>query len=222
MTRTELIAGFSYMAFQLVLLPYLLVRLNLILGFPLTDAQLNFVFFALDFICITVIFHRFLILSGKNALRRPFLCLRAAFLGLLLYWILSFGVNMLIVIISPDFFNVNDTSIMELTAQNYTLMAIGTVLLVPVVEETLYRGIIFRGLYNSNPASAYIVSALLFSALHVFSYIGMYPPVQLLLCALQYIPAGLCLGWAYVKADSIWAPILMHITINQIGILSMR
>ena len=60
----------------------------------------------------------------------------------------------------PDFSNVNDTSIMELTQQNYTLMAIGTVLLVPVVEETLYRGVVFGSLYKRSRVAAYTVSTL--------------------------------------------------------------
>jgi membrane protease YdiL (CAAX protease family) len=38
----------------------------------------------------------------------------------------------------------------------------------------------------------------------------------------QYLPAGLALAWAYEKADTIWAPILMHMTINQISITFMR
>ena len=44
----------------------------------------------------------------------------------------------------------------------------------------------------------------------------------LLLCFVQYLPAGLCLGWAYARADSIFAPTLMHMIINLIGMLAMR
>lgn len=222
MTRKEMIAGIIYLAVQLLVLPSLLLLLNDLFNSPLTPTELNFVFFAIDFLAITVIFHRFLIHSAKQALTKPFLCIRTAFLGLLLYWITSYLVGILIINIYPDFSNVNDQSIMALTQQNYTLMAIGTVLLVPITEETLYRGILFRGLYNRSPVLAFALSALAFSALHVVGYVGQYPPIHLAVCLLQYVPAGLCLAWAYSKADSIWAPILMHMTINQIGILSMR
>lgn len=222
MTPLETALGLTYLGIQTLILPSVLLQANLLLGNPLSVTQLNFVFFCIDFLCITLIFHQFLLTSVKAALSKPWVCLRSAFLGLLIYWLSSFFVNHFIVAVYPEFFNVNDASLIGMTQQNYTLMAIGTVILVPVVEETLYRGIVFRGLYNRSPILGYAVSTLAFSALHVLGYIGSYSPVHLLLCLLQYIPAGLCLGWAYVKADSIWAPILMHVTINQIGILSMR
>ena len=38
-----------------------------------------------------------------------------------------------------------------------------------------------------------------------------------LLCALQYLPAGVALGWTYEKADTIWAPILVHSMVNAVG-----
>lgn len=222
MTRTERILGFCYLPVQILLLPIVLVQGNLILGSPLSAAQLNFALFALDFICITVIFRRFLWQSLRQALSAPWQLLRYAGAGLLLYWIGSIAVNYFIFSVYPDFSNVNDASISELTQQNYTLMSVGTVLLVPVTEESLYRGLVFGSIYKRSRIAGYAVSTLIFAALHVVGYIGYFDPVHLLLCFLQYIPAGLCLAWAYVKADTIWAPILMHIAINQMGVLAMR
>ena len=222
LTQNERIWGCLYLAVQIIALPAAVQFINLILGSPLSDAQLNFVFFCINFICITVIFHRFLVNCGKISLSQPWLCLRYTGQGLLLYWLGSFLIGLLIAAVYPDFSNINDESIAYMTQQNYTLMSFGTVLLVPVVEETLYRGVVFGMLYEHSRVAAFIVSSLAFAALHVVSYIGYYEPLYLLVCFIQYIPAGLCLAWAYVKADSIWAPILMHITINQIGILSMR
>ena len=45
---------------------------------------------------------------------------------------------------------------------------------------------------------------------------------SVLLAALQYIPAGIALGWTYEKSNTIWAPILLHMTINAIsfGVMS--
>lgn len=221
-TRTETLLGLAYIPIQLLVLPFILLQVNLLLESPLSAAQLNFILFCLDFICVTVIFRRFLLESLKHGLSMPWRLLRFAALGLLLYWVGSFIVNYIIVAIRPDFSNVNDASISQLTKQNYNLMAISTVLLVPITEETLYRGMIFGKLYERNSIMGYVLSALLFALLHVIGYIGQYETAHLLLCYLQYIPAGLCLAWAYVKADTIWAPILMHITINQIGVMAMR
>lgn len=222
MTRAERTLGFAFLPIQILILPVLLVQGNLIVGSPLSPAQLNFALFALDFFCITVIFRQFLWQSMHQALSAPWQLLRYAGAGLLLYWISSFVVNYFIVTVYPDFSNVNDASISQLTQENYALVSVGTVLLVPVTEEALYRGVVFGSIYKHNRIAGYAVSALIFAALHVVGYVGNFAPVHLLLCFLQYIPAGLCLAWAYVMADTIWAPILMHIAINQMGILAMR
>ena len=222
MTRTETVFGLFYIGIQILVLPYLLVFGNQIFGNPLSKVQLNFLFFAIDFICIVTIFRGFLKKCAICGLEHPWRLLRYAGCGLLLYWAGSILVNVVILNVYPDFSNVNDQSILELTKENYLLMSIGTVLLVPVVEETLHRGVIFGTLYRVNPLVGYLVSTLIFSALHVINYINAFSPLHLFLCFLQYIPAGLCLAWAYVKADSIWAPILIHIAINQLGVLAMR
>ena len=46
--------------------------------------------------------------------------------------------------------------------------------------------------------------------------------LPLALCFLQYIPAGIALAWSWKRSGNIFSPILMHITINALGILSMR
>ena len=222
LTQAETFWGWIWLPVQLVALPVILEVGNLLLGQPLSVAELNFIFFCVNFIGVTVIFRKFLIKNGSVALSLPWKCLRYAAIGLILYWLLSYVYSVLLYFIAPDFANVNDNAIGSMAQENYSLMAFGIVLLVPVAEETLYRGLIFGSLYNRNRLVAYGVSIAAFAALHVVGYIGYYPVKQLLLCFFQYIPAGFSLAWAYAKADSIWAPILMHIAINQVGILSMR
>jgi membrane protease YdiL (CAAX protease family) len=141
--------------------------------------------------------------------------------ALALYWVSSILISHIILYLDPSFANVNDENIASLADQNYPLMTIGAVLLVPIVEETLYRGVVFGKLYQKNIPLAYCVSITVFSALHVVEYIGVYPSFKLLLCFLQYIPAGLFLAWSYVKSDTIWVPIFIHMTLNLIGMLAM-
>lgn len=222
MTRTETLMGWIYYPIQLLVLPFLIALANLLLGNLLSDSWINIVYFSVNFLCIFLIFRHFLIENAKVAAETPFRCLRCAVVGIIAYWLLSYVVQIFILVVDPDFFNVNDAYISSITQENYSFMALGTVLLVPVAEETLYRGLIFGQLYNRNRLAAYLVSSAAFAVIHLLNYFGRYDPLLLALCFLQYLPAGLCLGWAYANADSIWAPILMHITINQIGILSMR
>lgn len=222
MTQQEVALGYGYLVLELFALPILLQLGNALLPQPLTDTELNFLFFGLNFLVTTVIFRKFLLKHGKYFLSDIFGCLRGSLHGFVAYWVLNYIVGSMIMLIAPDFYNVNDSAISTMIDQNTGLMSFGTILLAPVAEELLYRGLIFRGLYNRKPLLGYLVSTLAFAGLHVVGYIGLYSPLHLALCLLQYIPAGICLGWAYAKTDSIFAPILMHIAINQIGILSMR
>jgi membrane protease YdiL (CAAX protease family) len=139
-----------------------------------------------------------------------------------LYYVATYLIGLFIQAVYPDFSNVNDSSIQSMAAENYAIMLIGTVLLVPLTEETLFRGLIFRKLHQKSRAVAYILSTLFFGLIHITGYIGATPLPVLLLCLIQYIPAGVFLAWAYEKADSIWAPILMHMAVNQISMSYMR
>lgn len=221
LTTREVIFGWIFLPTQLLLIPTIIVLINMIYGNPLNDAESNFIFFAVNFVCAAIIFWHFLNSNGKIALQNPINCLKSALFGFGLYWLLNIVVANVIMVLYPDFYNVNDASIDSMVAENSTLMIIGSVLLVPLTEEVLYRGLIFGSLYNRHPVLAYVISVAAFSLLHIIGYVGLYEPFHLLMCFLQYIPAGICLAWAYARADSIWAPILIHMTVNQIGMLSM-
>lgn len=222
LTHNQKALGWFYMLFELFVLPSLLQLLNDLLPTPLPDAILNFLFFCLNFAVILLIFHSFLIKSLETAGRKFWDFLQAAVLGFVAYWVCGTVLSYGITTIFPNFANVNDSSIGTMAGSHFWLMAIGTVLLVPVVEECLFRGLIFLELHPHSRVWAYCLSTLFFCAIHVMSYIGTYDALTLILCFIQYIPAGLWLAWAYEKADSIFAPILIHTAINAIGIYGLR
>ena len=222
LNRGETWLGWIYWAVQLLVLPTVIDAVLPLLGLDLSVIQFNFIFFALNFLFLTVIFHRFLGEHTKLALKQPFRVLRYAFGGYVFFWISTTVIGIVTDHFVPSFSNVNDAAIMQMAASDYTLTAIGTVLLAPVAEELMYRGLLFGSLHHRSPAGAFILSTIVFAAIHVVGYIGLYRPLILVLCFLQYIPAGLCLGWAYTRSGNIWAPILAHIAINQTSILTMR
>ena len=222
MTPDENKMGWLFLSIQLIFLPRLLTAINALLEQPMSLALLNFLMFAINFLLAVLIFHRFLWQSLKTAIRSPIRLLRPAFLGFVFYYLADLVMRELIQAVCPDFSNLNDQSIISMTQDHYALMAIGTVILVPVVEELLYRGLIFGSLQKKSRIVAYLVSVPVFCMIHIVNFIGVYTPIQLALSFLQYVPAGICLAWAYERADSIWAPILMHTAINQIAISFSR
>lgn len=222
MTRQETLFGWVYLGLQLLVIPTLLQVINLYLPTPMSDAALNFLYFSVNLAAVLWIFRRFLKKSLDAAMGRMGWMLQSAFLGFAVYQLATYAIGRLIGTLYPGFANVNDGNIASMTQQSYTMMAMGTIFFVPIAEETLYRGLVFQGLYNRNKAAAYTVSTLVFCAIHVVGYVGVYEPVLLLLCFVQYIPAGLCLAWAYARADTILAPILIHMTVNAMGIYTLR
>ena len=214
--------GFFYLLAEILILPSLLLSVNRILPHPLSESVLNPLFFLINFLCIVGIFHRFLLESIRQ-LRTLFRkCLYSAFLAFIGYEAVSYLLGMGIRAMYPDFANLNDAAFHTMAAEHFILLNLSTVLLVPVAEECLFRGLFFQGLYEKNHILAYGVSTVLFSMVHLMGFIGTCDSITLLLCLLQYVPAGLALAWAYDRSGTIIAPMLMHMTVNQLGILSMR
>ena len=220
--RNETLFGGIYLAFMLIFLPLLLKVFNSMLENPLSAGKLNFIYYFINFALIVPVFGKFLLQSLKDALRVPFPTIWLALLGYMGNLALSEILAFFLMILVPDFANINDLNVALMLQEEFSLLAIGTVVLVPVVEETLFRGMIFRNLYDRSPAGAYLISMVAFAAIHVTGYVGSVEPVYILLSFLQYLPAGYCLCFAYRRSGTIISPILMHMIVNAVAVYSMR
>ena len=218
-TKQETIFGWMYLAFQLIALPGILSWANETM--QLSEAEYHFCIFVINFIAVLLIFNKYLSRSFTQVLQHPSYFIQAVILGFVAYYACSWGINKLFSWIAPGYTNANDASIAALSKGNFFLMAIGTVVLVPPVEECFYRGLIFRNLYGVSRLAAYLVSMAVFAFIHIIGYIQSYTPWQLILAFLQYLPAGLCLAWSYANSDTVFSPIVIHALVNawSIGLL---
>ena len=221
MTTEELVAGYLYLPFYLVLLATLLDLGAQLLELQMSDVEFNCVWFACNFVLIWIIFGKFLVRSLRAI--RFWELVQAVILGYVFYYVgtivLTYVLNM-IGMNAPSF---NDDAVDALAQDNFLLMTICSVVIAPIVEETLVRGLIFGSVRRKSRVLAYIISMLFFSFMHVWSFVpsqGLWPVV---LSAVQYLPAGLALAWTYEKANTIWAPIAVHILNNaiQMSILTL-
>ncbi len=222
LNKQEQIQGAAYLCISLAFLPVLFPYCITLLFPYVNDAEINFFYFCFNFLCMVMILRKFLWQSLQQLGAHPLRLTTSILRGIFTYFLLNYVVSFLLYWLAPDFFNVNDNSIALLAHQNYTLVAFGTIFLVPVAEECLYRGLVYGTLQEKSPALALILSTLLFASIHIMGYIGSYDFLHLLICFVQYLPAGFCLAWAYRRADNIFAPIFMHAIINAIGIFSVR
>lgn len=215
--RYETVLGLCYLFLQFFVLEPLFVFLNAFL--KLSAVELNFFYFTFNFICICGIFHKFLIRSFRVVLRQPRCWLKFSGFGLLINFGCMQVIGTVIALALPDFVNPNNANVGGMISENPLLMVLATVVFVPFAEELLFRGVIFRSLHKKNRILAYAVSMLVFAIIHVAGYRDAGAAV-LILSFFQYLPAGFALAFAYEKADTIWAPILIHATINLIANLS--
>ena len=115
-------------------------------------------------------------------------------------------------------FNPNQEMIEGILEYSMIPVAICSVLLVPVTEELLVRGMVFAPLCRKWPWLAYLVSTLLFAGMHTLSFAMDMTFLQGLTSFLLYIPAGLVMGWIFQKTQSILGPIFLHMVLNFIAI----
>lgn len=222
LNRREKIIGAAYFLFETLFLAAIVQWLNRKLPTPLPQAEVNFLFFAVNFTAVALIFRHYL--AGQCRLVRDCVwqILYVTVPGFVVYYLMNFLLMQVIFALDPDFYSVNDVTVQGLVAENFPIMFLGTVILVPIAEETLFRGLVFRGLHERSPILAWVVSVCLFSLVHITGYIGAYPPAKLFLCFLQYIPAGICLAGAYRLSGSLLSPILIHAMVNFQGMMYLR
>ena len=222
LTRQEKIYGAVWLAFETLPFSRLLQVLNGLLPTPLPQAEINFIFFFVNFMVVAIIFRRYLLSQVKLIPDLAGKIFSTAITGFMAYWIANFLLMQVLFALNPEHFSINDVTIQSLVAEDYFLMFLGSVILVPITEECLFRGLVFRGLHDRSPILAWVVSTALFSAVHIINYIGAYPFDAILLCFVQYIPAGVCLAGAYRLSGSLLSPILIHALVNLVGMLALR
>lgn len=215
----EFTLGGFYGLFQLFVLPALAVACNTYLNLP--GWGLQFGIFALNFLCSLVIFHRFLSHSWDCACETPGQVAGYGALGLLIYYGGTIGMTTLIMLLRPDYANLNNGSVSQLASQGGSLIFLAIALFAPVAEELLYRGVLFQGFYKRSPFLAWCISVLSFALVHVVGYMGQYDLPLFLLAVCQYIPAGISLCLAYRLSGTIITPILMHMMINTLAYFAM-
>ncbi len=221
MTRRELLWGFGYFLFYLMVLPSMLELLFSLLSWDYNSTQghlrLSLLYHGINFLAMLLIFHRFLGKSLAAVKKRFWGFVQAVILGWVLYQAATSSIMLLCRLVKPDLQNLNNAFFADQARTNFTLTAIATVFLAPPVEECLFRGLLFSTIHQKSRFLAFAVSALAFALVHVSGYLSYYGALGSLLLLLQYLPAGLALGWAYEKADTILAPMVIHMVINAIS-----
>ncbi|MBS3990538.1 MAG: CPBP family intramembrane metalloprotease [Erysipelothrix sp.] len=115
----------------------------------------------------------------------------------------------------------NQLLIMEVFKEAPLYIIFVAVIFAPIVEEILFRGIIYRTLrFHKFKYIALIVSSFLFGVLHVYESIlvGRYEDLWFILV---YMAIGWFMSVIYEKSGDILAPIALHMVYNAIAVLTL-
>ena len=214
LTTQEQRVGWVFFALYLVVLPFLVgsvtrfLDAHLELGF--TAAQSSDIYYAVVLLLLVAIFWDFL----KNALRILHDNNRRNLLALAVGVAAGLLVTVLLSLIPLPVANpvIDDYKAQFLMSPRSTTAVV--VFLRPLVEEILYRGLLFGSLRKKNRAVAYAVSIGL-SALGAVWQLVLFNggPVYLLL-ALRYIPLAAATTWCYDVGGSVFAPMTARVILS--------
>ncbi|HHU05461.1 MAG TPA: CPBP family intramembrane metalloprotease [Clostridiales bacterium] len=224
--------GKKELIFGLIFLPIYIFVLPVAIGYASLDffeffkispsaAHVTLLYYFVSLIFILIILGSFLKESFFAFFGRLGSSLHATFMGYMIYVALLYAVSILIsILIIQQTPNPNNEAVQNLLQQNSRAMMMSSLLLAPIVEETLFRGLVFAPLLKVNRIAAYALSFLIFAFYHIWQYVlsGLTP--QFFIYLLQYLPGSIVLSWSYEKSGTIWSPILLHALINAAAIRS--
>lgn len=215
--RYELVGGLVWFLVYQFLMGYVLELVFGLINVNYDLALLNAVYFFLNFGITIVIFRRFLAYSLPVVADHPLRFLKGLLVGFCVYWVLSVCLTTLTGIFRIDTWVPNDDTVTEIAGVSYKVMWVGAVLLAPITEETLVRGMIFGSVRKKNRTLAYIVTAVVFALMHTLDYVMVMTPVNFIYNLLVYGLPSVALCVCYEYSGSIWGPIVLHMIVNFMG-----
>lgn len=220
LTRDEQVKGFIFFALYFLVFPVLKMGVEWVFdhffGLFLSEAMSAAVYYYIMGVLTMVVFWSFL----KNALTifADFLMenLLAIITGLVGGLAFQFLVNLLPWPVE----NPNVASWAEQYAYSYGATIIIVVVLMPTIEEVLFRGLVFGSLRRYSRAMAWVASVLLFMIYSVWTFAVAYGDIRYMVLAFQYLPMALALTWCYDRGGSIWSAALLHAIFDAIALFN--
>jgi membrane protease YdiL (CAAX protease family) len=98
---------------------------------------------------------------------------------------------------------------------------IAVVIFAPIMEEIIFRFVIFRSLLHKNRILAYVVSSLIFGSVHLIMSVFQGSLAQDIVLLPVYTMLGAVFAFAYDYTGKLSAPIVAHMLTNLVAFLPM-
>ncbi len=146
--------------------------------------------------------------KGEKGWGIRLLSLKEIFVILCLAVVFNFLETVLLTVMM-DFFSLDNTVQEDLFGSSFLIQILGVVIICPVMEEVLFRGLVYQRLkaYNEGWFAIFLAAAL-FAVYHGNA-------VQILFA----FPMAIVIIGIYEKCGSLMAPVLFHIAVNLSSVL---
>ena len=164
---------------------------------------------------ISIIIFYFIWRKDKKTLEKPiksFTMLRAFLviaIAICLYFVTTYGLSLFY---NPEVEQQQESMRNFMLSDSLIMQIVCIAIMAPIVEELLFRGIVFNRLRKFAPIwVAVIIQALLFGLMHFNSVQSIYT-----------IFVGIVFALIYLKIKSLWAPMLAHCVYNLIPVIIVQ
>ena len=217
MSKTELLPGAIYIPVHIIVLDFLIPMIMKAAAPSASHYWSNFIYFAVSCLFIIIVMHSYLFKSVSDLIDCRMDALTGIVTGFFAYYILRWLMAVIFWIIGWNGFPAV-SGILSQVRLNSGVMPIVSLILAPIVEEVLFRGVVFGGLRRKSRLAAYLIAFLVFGFYCAWSRFFSGFDWDLLIEFLYCMPASLALCWCYEKGGSVWAPILLHLLINVLSV----
>ena len=216
-TKPEVVFGIIYLLFHMFAMPLLIPVIQQHVFPQLDEITANAAYYGIGMIVSFTVFYRMLRREFDHFMDRPFHCLRGVFVGYFIWYAFSLLLVSLLEAFGLNLTAPNDQAVDLLADQNFNLTMVISVIAAPIVEEVLFRGVLFQSIRHKSRLMAYIASLLMFGLYHVWQFALVYQDISYLLYIVQYLPITFALTWCYEYSGSLWTAIFFHASNNYLA-----
>lgn len=217
MSKPQRTAGYIYLPFYMIVLPLFAVMLAALSPEEFNDVTANAVYYGTGLVFCLICMRKFLRSSFDLLLDNFGTNVAALAFGYIINMLLGYlAAGAVFAILGDKITNLNSQILAYESPRAVIAMA---VFIAPVIEEVLFRGVIFGALAPKHRRLAFIVSIGLFAFYNIWQFALAAMDLTMLVYMIMYIPIGYALAWAYEKTNCIWVPIFLHILINVMTLL---
>lgn len=209
--------GWVLFALYLVLFPTVMGVIQYSVGGEFPVAEANVIYYLLSAAMVFLVFWNYLKSSFLHLMDHLPETLNAFAVGLLVAVVFT----VLFSLLPYPVENPNIENYVDQFALSPSATATILILLMPLVEEVLFRGLLFGSLLPLGKPLAWVVSVLAYCIYCVWQFVFTYGNIDLryLTLMLQYLPASLAFHGCFDRSGNIWGCVALHMAVNALALI---